>query len=244
MLDSASRMLRKPSTLLSRQARWLGALVLILTASMGLTLAARGEQQSQPATRQPATRPALAQSKSAKANKSNLPVQISVTGKTEYLLDTGGLAPAEYKRKVEKAAESGRPLPTPAVDLTVEITNMSDKPLDIWTSGDPVRLVLKLEGAGALNLTPPLAFTREFRIPKAETLAPGKPISFRITELTSGFRGRSHFAYWTDSGTYKLIATLQTGIKPAPPGSKEGMDGFGIVQLQSEPLAITVKLKK
>ncbi|MEJ5275441.1 MAG: hypothetical protein WHU94_05970 [Thermogemmata sp.] len=230
---------RKSAAFLNRKARWIKASVLIWAASMGLTLAARGEQQPQPT---PGS--AQVQSQSTSKDKRSVPLRITVTGKTEYILDTGGLNPAEYKKKVEKAAESGRPLPTPAVDVTVEITNISDKPVEIWTSGDPVRLVLKLEGTGALNLTPPLAFTREFRIPRAETLAPGKSIAFRVTELTSGFRGRSHFAYWTDSGAYKLTATLSTGIKPAPSGSQEGMDGFGIVQLQSEPLAITVKLKK
>ncbi|GIW85441.1 MAG: hypothetical protein KatS3mg107_1101 [Gemmataceae bacterium] len=239
MLHSAVSMPQKLVPSLSRKARWFKASALLLAASLGLTLAARGAQQAQPATRS-----VLIQSQSSAKDKPNLPVQITVTGKAEYLLDTGSLTPEEYKKKVEKAAESGRPLPTPAVDLTVKITNISDKPVELWTSGDPVRLVLKLEGAGALNLTPPLAFTREFRIPKAETLTPGKSITFRATELTSGFRGRSHFAYWTDSGTYKLTATLSTGIKPAPAGSPEGMDGFGIVQLQSEPLAITVKLKK
>jgi hypothetical protein len=216
---------------------------LILMACTSLGLAAQGEQP-------PADHSKVFKfvgnsiSPSPIEEQRNLPVRISIKGKTEYVLDTGGLTPAEYKRKVEKASESGRPLPTPEVDLTVEITNTSDKPVEIWTGGDPVRLVLTLDGDGALNLTPPLAFTREFRLPKAETLAPGKSIAFRLTELTSGFRGRSHFAYWTNAGTYKLTCSFSTGIKPAPPGTKEEMDGFGRILISSEPLIVTVKLKE
>jgi hypothetical protein len=172
-----------------------------------------------------------------------LPVRLTLKGKTSYTLDLGGLSPAEYRKKIETAAQNGRPLPTPAVDLTIEITNTTDKPLQIWTSGDPVILLLKLEGTGALNLAPPLAFTQEFRSPKAETLAAGQTVSFRMTELTSGFRGRSQFAYWTEPGEYKLTCTFTTAIKPPPVGSTDTMDGFGKVQIQSAPLTITVNPK-
>ena len=247
MFSPNAMTLRQRRACLNQRSRRMGTAVLILTACTGLGLAAQREQPpEQPPTDRPVfefVSPKVA-SIEDRAEQQKLPVRMSIKGKTEYILDTGGLTPAEYKQKVEKAAESGRPLPTPEVDLTVEITNISNKPVEIWTSGDPVRLVLQLEGDGALNLTPPLAFTREFRLPKAETLAPGKSIVFRLTELTSGFRGRSHFAYWTKAGTYKLTCSFSTGIKPAPLETKEDRDGFGRLILSTEPLTVTVKLKE
>lgn len=215
--------------------------VLSIVSALGLTALKAHPQQPTPPT--VPSQAVSIQKKDDAADKKTLPIRLTVTGKAAYTLDTGGLPPAEYRKKVEKSSQDGRPMPTPAVELTVEIANISDKPVQVWTSGDPVVLLLKLEGPGALNLSPPLAFTREFRLPKAETLAPGQVVTFRITELTSGFRGRSHFAYWTEPGEYKLICTLTTGIKPAPPGTPGGMDGFGRIQLQSEPLVITVKSK-
>jgi hypothetical protein len=127
MLHSAVSMPQKLVPSLSRKARWFKASALLLAASLGLTLAARGAQQAQPATRS-----VLIQSQSSAKDKPNLPVQITVTGKAEYLLDTGSLTPEEYKKKVEKAAESGRPLPTPAVDLTVKSPTSATSP---WNSG-------------------------------------------------------------------------------------------------------------
>lgn len=233
--------LRQRRTFWNPRLRRISTTLLILTACTGLGLAAPTEQ---PPKERPVFKFVAPKVTGSGTEQKNLPVSIRIKGKTEYTLDTGGLTPEEYRQKVQKAAEAGQPLPTPAVDVTVEITNISDKPVEIWTSGDPVRLLLTLEGDGALNLTPPLAFTREFRLPKAETLAPGRSIAFRMTELTSGFRGRSHFAYWTKPGTYKLTCSFQTGIKPAPSETKEDRDGFGRINLSTEPLAVTVKLKE
>ena len=46
--------------------------------------------------------------------------------------------------------------------------------------------------------------------------------------------------YWTEPGEYKLSATFRTAIKPAPKGTKEE-NGFGRVELKSEPVKITVE---
>src|SRR5690242_10708515 len=104
-----------------------------------------------------------------KAEPEGTPLELSITGKTtKYTLDTGGLSQADYQKKVEdttKKKTTGRPPAPPAVDLTVEIKNTSDKPVKVWTKGDPVVLTLELKGKGAVNAEVLVPMTLEFRIP-------------------------------------------------------------------------------
>lgn len=181
-----------------------------------------------------------------KADPEGTPLELTITGKTvKYTLDTGGLSTADYKAMIEAAVKKGgRPPAPPTVDLTVEIKNTSDKPVTVWTKGDPVVLELELKGKGAINANPPLAFTQEFRIPSGTEIAPGKSISIPVKALVSGHRGASKFSYWTEPGDYELVATLRTGVNPAPKGAKEGMDGYGMVKVASPAFKITVEEKK
>ena len=128
------------------------------------------------------------------------------------------------------------------VNLMFEIKNTSDKPVKVWTSGDPV--VMTVKGKGALNLDPRLAFTEEFRLPKSVEIAAGKSHTNGLVTLMSGFRGRAHYSYWTEPGEYEIVATFKTAMLPAPKGAKEGMDGYGIVTLTSAPFKVTVEEKK
>ena len=179
-----------------------------------------------------------------KADPPGTPLELVLTGKTvKYTLDTGGLAPEEYKKKVEGMVAADRLPPTAKVDLKVEVKNTSDKPVTVWAKGDPVVLELELKGKGALNVKPRLAFTREFRSPSAVEIGPGKTLDIPVKALVSGFRGASKYSLWTLPGEYELVATLKTGVKPAPEGAKKGMDGFGVVTLTSAPLELTVEKK-
>ncbi len=145
-----------------------------------------------------------------KADPKGTPLELTITGKkTEYVLDTGGLSSTDYRKMIEAALkEKGgmRPPPPPAVDLVVELTNTSDKPVRVWTKGDPVVLELDLKGKGAVNGSPPLAFTADFRIPEGTEIAPAKSVTFPVKSLRSGFRGASKFSYWTAPGDYDLVA--------------------------------------
>jgi hypothetical protein len=163
---------------------------------------------------------------------------------TKYTLNTGGLSAEDYRKRAENEAKRGKPLAVPMVDLAIEIKNTSDKPVQVWTSGDPVVLTLTLKGKGVLNLDAALAFTQEFRLPKSAEIPAGKSFVIPLKSLTSGFRGRSHVSYWTEPGDYELVAKLKTGVSPAPKGAKEGMDGFGVVTLTSAPFKLTVEEKK
>lgn len=178
-----------------------------------------------------------------KADPDTTPLEISITGKTvKYTLDTGGLSSEEYRKKLEGI--KGRPPAAPAVDLTIEIKNTSSKPVMVWSKGDPVVIELELKGKGALTLNPNLPTTREFRIPTATEIAPGKSLSIPVKSLTSGFRGGSKFTYWTAPGDYELVAKLKTGMNPAPKGSKDAGEDFGQVTLTSAAFKLTAEEKK
>ena len=183
-----------------------------------------------------------------KSDPAGIPLELTITAKTtKYTLDTGGLSEAEYKKQIEDAAKAKGKIRLPAtaaVDLTVEIKNTSDKPVKVWTSGDPVVLTLDLKGKGAVNADRLGPMTLEFRLPKAVEIEAGKTASIPVKSLVSGMRGVTHYSFWTEPGEYELVATLRTGMNPAPKGAKEGMDGFGVVTLTSAPFKIAVEEKK
>jgi hypothetical protein len=181
--------------------------------------------------------------KKAEAGKG--PVEAKLTARVNtYPLNLGGLTAEGFKKAVQEAHKSGKYPPAPAVDLVLELRNTSDKEVHIWTSGDPVVLALKLEGPGAMNVPlKALAFTLEFRLPKATALAPGKSVEIPIKSLSHGHRGVAARSYWTAPGEYTLTASYKTGIAPPPPGSKRAEDGFGLVTITSNPVKLTVESK-
>jgi len=181
-----------------------------------------------------------------KSDPEGTPLELTITGKANYPHDLIGFASsAEYKEAIDAVAKGKKKLPRPPfVDLAVEFKNTSDKPVKVWGKGDPVVLTLNLKGKGAVNIDPALAFTQEFRLPEAVEIAPGKSHKIELTSLTSGHRMASHYSYWTEPGEHELVATLKTGVSPAPKGANVGMDGFGLVTLTSAPFKLTVEEKK
>lgn len=182
-----------------------------------------------------------------KAEPEGTPLELTITGKvTKFELDTGGLSSEDYKKKIEDAGKGkgNRPPATPNVDLTIEIKNTSEKAVTVWSKGDPVVIELELKGKGAVSITPLLAFTREFRLPVATEIAPGKSLSLPVKSLTSGFRNASVFTYWTAPGEYELVAKLKTAMNPPPKDAKDAGEGFGQVKITSTGLKITVEEKK
>ena len=149
----------------------------------------------------------------------------------------------EYRKLLKEGEKEGKMPAPPKVDLTLEITNTSDKDVKIWSGGDPGVIGLTLAGPGAVNAKPQLAFTTDFRAPTPTTLAPGKSLVISLTKLSSGFRGISALNYWTEPGEYKLTATYTTAIQPPPKGAMV-TDGFGRVTLSAEPVVLKVEAAK
>jgi hypothetical protein len=181
-----------------------------------------------------------------KSEPPGVPVQAKlIAKKATYTLDLGGKSAAEFKQAVKDAEKNGRYPQAPAVELVLELRNTGDRDVRVWTSGDPVRLMLDLKGKDAVNETlKGIAFTRIFMVPKATTLAPGKSVEIPINSLSYGMRGASHRSYWLEPGEYTLTASYQTGVSPAPKGSKDTGDGsFGRVTLTTAPLKLKVEGK-
>ncbi len=174
------------------------------------------------------------------------PLTLAITGTAKYAFDPTPLTPESHKKLLVDAAKKGKDFPfggklppVPDVALKVELKNTSDRPVTVWVTGDPVILTLTLAGKGAVNLDPPVAMTREFRVPQELKLDAGKSQTFPVKQLKSGTRGITHHSYWTGPGEYDLTATLRTGVQPAPTGA-EVTDGFGTVTLTSAPFKLTV----
>ncbi len=186
-----------------------------------------------------------------KADPEGTPLELTITGKTtKYTLDTGALSLAEYKKQIEAATGKGakgiggRPPAPPTVDLNIEIKNTSDKTVKVWEKGDPVIVTLEVKGKGAANVDVNGPMTLEFRIPVAVEIAAGKSATIPVKSLMSGMRGMTHYSFWTEPGDYELVATLRTGMSPAPKGAKDAGEGFGAVTLTSPAFKITVEEKK
>ena len=186
----------------------------------------------------------LADEKKDASKPADLPVKAKWVAKTTtYTLNLGGKTSEEYRELLKYYEKAGRMPPPPAVALVLEITNTSDKEIKLWDGGDPVQVNLTLTGNGSVNANPRLVFTRDFRGPSAVTLAPGKSLSIPVTKLVGGFRGMAQMSYWTEPGEYKLTASFQTGVQPAPKGTKD-FDGFGKVTVTTEPIVIKVEAAK
>ena len=180
-----------------------------------------------------------------KSDPPGVSVEAKLVAKTTtYPLDLGGKTAAEFRQEIKDAEKSGRYPAAPAVDLVLELRNTGDKEIQVWTRGDPVRLMLDLKGPAALNeALKGIAFTTIFMMPKAQTLAPGKSVTIPIKGFNYGRRGAANRSYWLEPGEYSLTATYYTAVAPAPKGSAEAMNGFGKVALTTAPLKLKVEAK-
>jgi len=181
----------------------------------------------------------------AKSDPPGAPVTAKLVAKTDrYPLDLGGKSAAEFRKQLQDAEATGAyPMP-PKVDLVLELTNTSDKEVQIRFGGTQNVITLDLKGPGAETVAKKRIVTPKFLIaPKTESLAPGKSVSVPIASLGFGLRNMTHAAYWTAPGEYTLRASYQIATTPAPKGARESGNGFGGVTLTSAPITIKVEAK-
>jgi hypothetical protein len=121
------------------------------------------------------------------------------------------------------------PLPKPpAVDLTLRLTNTSTEAQTLTIGGDESRVDLRLAGEGAVNISPGLATTMEFRMGKPVVIPAGGQHEIPIKSLASGNRGVGQYSYWTKPGEYLLHATFNCRVGKKP------------LKLTAEPLKLKV----
>src|SRR5262249_52018230 len=150
--------------------------------------------------------------------------------------------PEEFR----KLLHTGPTPPSPEVDLVLEFQNTGDKEIKFLVGGTnpDIPLLLQLHGHGAVNVTLPALNSRMRSLhPEQVSLPPGKSYALAIKSLRTNNVGRNGSAsYWTEPGEYKLIATYQTAVSPAPKGAKESHwgPGFGMVTLTTSTLELKV----
>lgn len=178
---------------------------------------------------------------SSQDTKADGPIALKLVAKTDtYKFDAGGATPQAFKAKLEELAkklQKGEPAMPPkalAVDLVLQLTNTSDKEQTIHVGGDTNVFTFELTGGtGVVTMPNPVAFTADFRLPKAVTVAPGKSHEIPVKVLADGQRGFSRLLFWTGPGEYQLAAkyTLAT------------QDGGKGPELKSAPAKVTVTEK-
>ena len=95
-------------------------------------------------------------------------------------------------------------------------------------------LCLTYTDAGVVAMRNPVAFTADFRLPKAVTVAAGKTHEVPVKVLADGSRGFSRLLFWTGPGEYKLAAKYRLA---------RNQDGEQGEELKSEPVKIVVSEK-
>jgi RNA polymerase sigma factor (sigma-70 family) len=165
-----------------------------------------------------------------------------VAKKDTYTLDLGGKTPEEFRKLLHDG-----PYPaSPEVDLVLELHNTGDKEIKFLVGGrnPDIPLLLQLHGHGAVNVKlPALAAGVQSANPEQVTLAPGKSYTLAIKSLRTSSVGRDGSAsWWTGPGEYKLIATYETAVWPAPKDAKASHwdKTFGTVTLTTGTLKLKV----
>jgi RNA polymerase sigma factor (sigma-70 family) len=183
-----------------------------------------------------------------KTEPATAPLEARLLAKQDtYTLDRGSKSAEEYAKQVSDAAERGEPLPTPRVELTLELRNTGDKEIKILVGGDGSHAMLDLRGPGAVSVRPNIPMTLIYLQPDVVAISPGKSHVLKLSNLSFGRRGSSDLAYWTKPGDYTLTATYHTMVSPMPKGVKETPSfhpGFGHVAATSAPIKLKVIEKK
>ena len=172
----------------------------------------------------------------------NSKVKLSVIAKnTIYQLDTGGLSTKAYKQKLldlkmalMKGEETADPPAAPAIDLSLEIKNISMEEITIYVGGNPCFHTFEIKGPGVVELNPRLIRAAIFAFPRAIKLAAGKSYELPIHKLADGSHGDSRWIYWTETGEYTLTASYKLGGPNGAPGPV----------LKSEPVTFKIEQKK
>ena len=176
------------------------------------------------------------------ARKDAGPLELRLTAKKDTVsIDLGGKTPKEYYKALADLAEQinkggfgARPPRAPEVDLTLSVVNRSKEEMTIHVGGDPNVYVFEVKGPGVVTMRNPIAFTADFRLPRAVTLAPGKSFDIPVRQLMDGMRGASRLLFFTEPGEYTLTAAYQLS---------DARGGKGQL-LKSEPLKLKVVEKK
>jgi hypothetical protein len=115
------------------------------------------------------------------------------------------------------------------VNLTLKLTNTSDKAITFNYGEDTSNNAIEVSGPGAVNLSFNGPMTLDYRQGKRVTIAPGESAGFVISELHYGKRNSSRWLV-TEPGTYTASVTFTTHIKRKKITATTGKVSFKVVR--------------
>jgi hypothetical protein len=180
---------------------------------------------------------------SAQARAAEPALRLRLTaGRTTYDLVDGGKPLREKLDDFRKLPQpANHPLEPLAVDLTLQITNLTSRNVTFWSDRDDrTEVRFELKGPGAVVVTPYPIHTLMLITLEPTELAPRHTKRIKFTQLVFGSR-HAQQAYWTVPGRYTLRAFFDTAIKPPAAGTSSHRDGFEKVTLTSNPVTIDVR---
>lgn len=145
------------------------------------------------------------------------PVQASLIAKrSKYILPKARHGEAFRKRIEEETDEDNLPV-APAVNLILELKNVSNEDVMIWPRGSITTPDLEVEGPGIVGPENLTGFSGESSGTSVQpTIAPGKTHRISIKSLNPG--GGTPWTYWCEPGKYTIRASyvVYTGLPPFP----------------------------
>jgi hypothetical protein len=166
-----------------------------------------------------------------------------------YLLNLEGRTPEAFRRELREARKAGRLPPPPTLDLSLEVTNRSERAIRVWTGGDRTLLRLDLRGPGVVVVPVSNPIPQPFLERDAVTLQPGESFLLPIKQMVYGTLGDTYYAYWTEPGDYVLTAQYRTAMESAPfrggkiESEENARKRFNYMTVTSPPIKVHVEAK-
>lgn len=136
----------------------------------------------------------------------SVPLQAKLIIESPQKLDPAR-AGADFRKRLESAKEGKREVDPLPVRVVLRLRNTGQEAVTFRKGSDASQLDLRLEGPGVVDLQPSVMMTREFRMGKPVTIAPGETMDLIFPALGSGLRGMGTWHYWTEPGTIRVSAT-------------------------------------
>ena len=131
---------------------------------------------------------------------------------------------AAFRKRIVEETDGGKLPAAPAIDLVLELKNISQQDVMIWPRGAITYPDLQLKGPGVVepeNLQSFLGSSSGTSV--QPTIAPGKTYRLQIESLNP--QGGTPWLYWSEPGEYSIAATytVYTGLPPfpGPPGKEQ-----------------------
>jgi len=155
--------------------------------------------------------------RSQAGEKDKPPVEARLIVKQAHYVLPAARHGAEFRRRIESETDPDKLPPAPAVDLVLELKNVSQADVMIWPRGIIGVPFMTLKGPGVVEPIGLQGGKGGFDATGVQpVIAPGKTHRIAIKTLCPGESGP--YAYWCQPGEYRISApyTVHTNLPPFP----------------------------